>query len=97
MERSCAFDRKADTLYLCRTNIKKILKFLCNQWAVDRKAEWSIWMVYTKVKMPHQDISSLVEESSYHGLHGRPAIPQKLTGEVIVLPHFTPLRDIFVY
>ncbi|KAG6412914.1 hypothetical protein SASPL_125609 [Salvia splendens] len=31
-----------------RANAKKILESLCNQWAVDRKAEWSIWMVYTK-------------------------------------------------
>ncbi|KAI3454575.1 hypothetical protein Pfo_011238 [Paulownia fortunei] len=62
-----------------RANTKKILEFLSNQWAVDRKAEWSIWMVYTKVEMPHQYISSLVDESSYHGLHGRPPVLRKLT------------------
>ncbi|KAK4394594.1 hypothetical protein Sango_1613700 [Sesamum angolense] len=27
-----------------RANTKKILEFLRNQWAVNRKAEWSIWM-----------------------------------------------------
>ncbi|KAK6153349.1 hypothetical protein DH2020_012988 [Rehmannia glutinosa] len=50
-----------------RANIKKILEFLSNQWAVDRKAEWSIWMVYTKVEMPHQYISSVVDDTSNHG------------------------------
>ncbi|KAL7098636.1 hypothetical protein ACP275_09G030300 [Erythranthe tilingii] len=64
-----------------RANITKILEFLCNQWAVDRKSEWSIWMVYTKVEMPHQYISSLVDGSSYQGLHGRSPVMRKLTGD----------------
>ncbi|KAL3655328.1 hypothetical protein CASFOL_001114 [Castilleja foliolosa] len=50
-----------------RANIKKILDFLRNQWAVERKAEWSIWMIYTKVEMPHQYISSVVDDSSIRG------------------------------
>ncbi|GFP79957.1 protein fam135b [Phtheirospermum japonicum] len=54
-----------------RANIKKILDFLRNQWAVERKAEWSIWMVYTKVEMPHQYISSVVDDSSIRGSRGR--------------------------
>ncbi|KAL0355977.1 UNVERIFIED_CONTAM: hypothetical protein Sradi_4044600 [Sesamum radiatum] len=64
-----------------RANTKKILEFLRNQWAVNRKAEWSIWMVHTKVDMPHQYISSLVDASAYHGLHGRLAVPRKLTDD----------------
>ncbi|KZV39666.1 hypothetical protein F511_22691 [Dorcoceras hygrometricum] len=62
-----------------RANSKKILEFLRNQWAIDRKAEWSIWMVYTKVEMPHQYISSVVNESSYHGLRGKAPVLRKLT------------------
>ncbi|KAL6538299.1 hypothetical protein OROGR_012287 [Orobanche gracilis] len=54
-----------------RANIKKILEFLRNQWAVDRKAEWSIWMVYTKVQMPHQYISSVVDDFYIRGSRGR--------------------------
>ncbi|CAA0826641.1 Putative serine esterase family protein [Striga hermonthica] len=54
-----------------RANTKKILELLRNQWAADRKAEWSIWMVYTKVEMPHQYISSVVDDSSSHGSRGR--------------------------
>ncbi|KAL0364622.1 UNVERIFIED_CONTAM: hypothetical protein Sangu_0559800 [Sesamum angustifolium] len=57
-----------------RANIKKIVEFLCNQWALDRRAEWSIWMVYTKVEMPHQYISNVVDDSSIHGLRGRATI-----------------------
>ncbi|XP_073316934.1 uncharacterized protein [Primulina huaijiensis] len=62
-----------------RANIKKILEFLRNQWTIDRKAEWSIWMIYTKVEMPHQYISSVVDESSYHVLRGKTG--RKLTND----------------
>ncbi|XP_042003199.1 protein FAM135B-like isoform X2 [Salvia splendens] len=54
-----------------RANAKKILEYLCNQWAVDRKAEWSIWMVYTKAEIPHQYISSVVDDTAIRGLRGR--------------------------
>ncbi|KAG8388639.1 hypothetical protein BUALT_Bualt02G0146300 [Buddleja alternifolia] len=64
-----------------RGNTKKILEVLRDQWAVDRKAEWSIWMVYTKVEMPHQYISSAVNSSSYHQLRGRAPVLRKLTGD----------------
>ncbi|KAL0385010.1 UNVERIFIED_CONTAM: protein FAM [Sesamum radiatum] len=64
-----------------RANIKKIVEFLCNQWALDRRAEWSIWMVYTKVEMPHQYISNVVDDSSIHGLRGRAPSLRKLTGD----------------
>ncbi|KAL2515841.1 putative serine esterase family protein [Forsythia ovata] len=66
-----------------RANKTKILEFLCNQWAIDRKAEWSIWMVHTKVEMPHQYVSSEVDESSYHALHGRAPVLRKLTGDPV--------------
>ncbi|XP_073123959.1 uncharacterized protein [Henckelia pumila] len=66
-----------------RANIKKILEFLRNQWAIDRKAEWSIWMVYTKVEMPHQYISSVVDESSYQVLRGKAPVLRKLTSDPV--------------
>ncbi|KAL8529718.1 hypothetical protein ACS0TY_006963 [Phlomoides rotata] len=68
-------------LYFHRANIKKIVEYLHNQWAVDRKAEWSIWMVHTKVDMPRQYISSVVEDSSVRGLRGRGSSLWKLTGD----------------
>ncbi|KAL7153367.1 hypothetical protein ABFS83_04G163900 [Erythranthe nasuta] len=64
-----------------RANKTKILEFLCNQWAVDRKAEWSIWMVHTKVEMPHPYISGVVDDSSNHGLRGRGLNLRKLTAD----------------
>uniref|UniRef100_A0A7N0RGB8 DUF676 domain-containing protein n=1 Tax=Kalanchoe fedtschenkoi TaxID=63787 RepID=A0A7N0RGB8_KALFE len=53
-----------------RIHRKKLLEFLRESWANDRRAEWSIWMVYSKVEMPHQYISSAVDDSSYHGRKG---------------------------
>ncbi|KAL4592281.1 hypothetical protein LXL04_005269 [Taraxacum kok-saghyz] len=49
-----------------RANKTKVLEHLRNSWAVDRRAEWSIWMVYSKVEMPHQPIRSAVDDSAYH-------------------------------
>lgn len=54
-----------------RDNKTRILEFLRDAWAKDRKAEWSIWMVYSKVQMPHHYINSRNDESSYRGVHRR--------------------------
>lgn len=76
------------TLYLWNIFLKfhrayktKILEFLREQWSIDRRAEWSIWMVYMKVEMPHQYISSAVDDSSVHSLHGRSPILRRLAEE----------------
>ncbi|KAL5054602.1 hypothetical protein RYX36_035284 [Vicia faba] len=53
-----------------RENKTKILEFLRKSWAIDRRTEWSIWMVYSKVAMPHQYLHNRVEGISlHHGLH----------------------------
>ncbi|XP_051133330.1 uncharacterized protein LOC127252978 isoform X2 [Andrographis paniculata] len=62
-----------------RVNVKKILEFLCEEWAVDRQTEWSIWMVHTKVEMPHQHVSSMSEDSSSNGSRGKTLSLRKLT------------------
>ncbi|KAG8632741.1 protein FAM135A isoform X2 [Manihot esculenta] len=49
-----------------RATNTEILEFLHNVWAKDRRAEWSIWMVYSKVDMPHHYISSGNSDSSHH-------------------------------
>ncbi|XP_059650912.1 uncharacterized protein LOC132297640 [Cornus florida] len=59
-----------------RANKIKILENLRDAWANDRKAEWSIWMVYSKVEMPHQ--YSGVDDSSYHSVRGK-LLLRKLT------------------
>ncbi|CAI9112471.1 OLC1v1012925C2 [Oldenlandia corymbosa var. corymbosa] len=62
-----------------RANKSKILEYLRDQWAIDRRAEWSIWMVYSKVEMPHQYISSAVDDSTYHANRGRAPVLRKIT------------------
>ncbi|KAK4271109.1 hypothetical protein QN277_019849 [Acacia crassicarpa] len=47
-----------------RENKMMIMEFLHNSWANDRRAEWSIWMVYSRVEMPHRYLSS---RTSFHG------------------------------
>ncbi|KAJ9558892.1 hypothetical protein OSB04_013506 [Centaurea solstitialis] len=49
-----------------RANKTKILEHLRNSWAIDRRAEWSIWMVYSKVEMPHQYTGGEIDDSLYH-------------------------------
>ncbi|KAK4770497.1 hypothetical protein SAY87_031029 [Trapa incisa] len=48
-----------------RANKKSIMEYLRDAWAVDRRAEWSIWMVYKKVEMPHHYINSEFDEASH--------------------------------
>ncbi|CAK9175682.1 unnamed protein product [Ilex paraguariensis] len=62
-------------------NKTKVLEVLRDAWANDRRAEWSIWMVYTKVEMPHQYIISEVDESSYHGVRGKAPVLRKLADD----------------
>ncbi|PNY13108.1 hypothetical protein L195_g009756, partial [Trifolium pratense] len=53
-----------------RENKTKILEFLRKSWAIDRRTEWSIWMVYSKVAMPHQYLHNRVEGTPlHHGVH----------------------------
>lgn len=68
-----------------RANERKILEFLRDAWAKDRRAEWSIWMVYSKVEMPHHYLNSGGVESPHHGAHKRVTSLWKLTDDVSVL------------
>jgi hypothetical protein len=72
----------ADLEIHSRANERKILEFLRDAWAKDRRAEWSIWMVYSKVEMPHHYINSGGDESSPHGVHKRVSSLWKLTDDV---------------
>ncbi|KAI4366512.1 hypothetical protein MLD38_022382 [Melastoma candidum] len=47
-----------------RANKTSILDYLRDAWGTDRRAEWSIWMVYSKVDMPHRYIHSGPDEPS---------------------------------
>ncbi|KAF6163663.1 hypothetical protein GIB67_036123 [Kingdonia uniflora] len=61
-----------------RSNRTKILEVLRDAWASDRRAEWSIWMVYSKVEMPHHYLRSGVDDSSQHSIRGKSLISRKL-------------------
>ncbi|KAL8099294.1 uncharacterized protein LOC141683483 isoform X1 [Apium graveolens] len=61
-----------------RANKTKILEILRDTWASDRKAEWSIWMVYSKVEMPNQYISSDVDGASQQALRRKALVLRKL-------------------
>ncbi|GAU14295.1 hypothetical protein TSUD_308540 [Trifolium subterraneum] len=74
-------------LKIHRENKTEILEFLRNTWAKDRKSEWSIWMMYSKVEMPHHYINSGNDESSRRGMHKRVSSLWKLPDE----PHETAI------
>lgn len=66
-----------------RANKTKILEILRDTWASDRKAEWSIWMVYSKVEMPNQYISSDIDGASQQALRRKALVLRKLNEDVI--------------
>ncbi|KAE8679923.1 Serine esterase family protein, putative isoform 4 [Hibiscus syriacus] len=59
----------------------EILQFLRDAWVKDRRAEWSIWMVYNKVEMPHHYINGGFDEPSHHLVHKRGPNLMKLTDD----------------
>lgn len=66
-----------------RANKTKILEILRDTWASDRKAEWSIWMVYSKIEMPNQYISSDIDGASQQALRRKALVLRKLNEDVI--------------
>uniref|UniRef100_A0A1J3IMM7 DUF676 domain-containing protein n=1 Tax=Noccaea caerulescens TaxID=107243 RepID=A0A1J3IMM7_NOCCA len=60
-----------------RDNNTKVLDYLRDIWRKDRRAEWSIWMVYSKVEMPHHFISGM-EDTSTHSSHKKVTTSSKL-------------------
>lgn len=54
-----------DQPLLSRLDRREIIEYLKESWAIHRKAEWSIRMVYSKAEMPHQYLSTPMD-SSYH-------------------------------
>ncbi|KAK9665800.1 hypothetical protein RND81_14G137500 [Saponaria officinalis] len=65
-----------------RANKTKITEYLRESWAKDRRTEWSIWMVHSKVEMPHHYISSRGDEVLHHGgLRGKVSVLRKLVDD----------------
>lgn len=70
-------------MVIFRANKTSIMEYLRDAWATDRRAEWSIWMVYTKVEMPLQYIHSGADEPTHHGVHRRVSSLWKLADDVL--------------
>ncbi|XP_004504749.1 uncharacterized protein [Cicer arietinum] len=66
-----------------RENKTKILEFLRKSWAIDRRTEWSIWMVYTKVAMPHQYMNRIEGTALHHGVRRSSLSPGGLIDDPI--------------
>ncbi|KAK7319366.1 hypothetical protein RJT34_04086 [Clitoria ternatea] len=67
-----------------RENKTKILEFLHMSWVIDRRTEWSIWMVYSKVAMPHQYMINGVEGTSLsHGIRRSSINTRRLSDDPI--------------
>ncbi|ESQ29590.1 hypothetical protein EUTSA_v10023308mg [Eutrema salsugineum] len=62
-----------------RDNNTKILEYLRDIWTKDRRAEWSIWMVYSKVEMPHHFINSGMSDIINYSAHKKVSSVLKLT------------------
>ncbi|XP_044479099.1 protein FAM135B-like isoform X2 [Mangifera indica] len=60
-----------------RANRAKVMEFLCDTWANDRKAEWSIWMMYSKAEVPSHLLSTGLDESSYRAFRAKALSMQK--------------------
>ncbi|KAK7368749.1 hypothetical protein VNO80_10779 [Phaseolus coccineus] len=67
-----------------RENKTKILEFLQKTWVIDRRTEWSIWMVYSKVAMPRQNMNNGVEGTLMsHGVHRSSILTRRFTNDPI--------------
>ncbi|XP_073003189.1 uncharacterized protein [Typha latifolia] len=62
-----------------RTNRIKILEYLYDVWATDRKTEWSIWTVHSKIDIPHRYLRSGTDDSSNRNSLGRAIVSRKFT------------------
>lgn len=54
-----------------RINRMKILEYLYHAWAVDRKTEWSIWMVHSKIDIPHRYLRSVADDPAHRSSLGK--------------------------
>lgn len=69
-------------LYLYRVNSVKVMEYLRNSWAGDRKSEWSIWMVHSKVDIPHRYLKSGANKAFDLSVPGKASLSKKLSNDV---------------
>lgn len=54
-----------------RAHRTKIVELLRSAWAADRKAEWSIWMVHSKIEIPLRYLKSTSNDSTQRSALGK--------------------------
>ncbi|XP_073013960.1 uncharacterized protein [Typha latifolia] len=64
-----------------RANRIKIMEHLHDVWASDRKAEWSIWTVHSRIDIPHRYLRSWAVDSSHPNSLGKVVAPRKFTDD----------------
>lgn len=74
-------------LPLYRINRFKIVDYLHDVWANDRKTEWSIWTVHSKIEIPHRYLRSGTDESSHRNSIGKMVASRKIPEDVIDFYH----------
>jgi hypothetical protein len=68
----------------CRTHRVKILDYLHAIWDFDRKSEWSIWIIHSKIDIPHRYLRSMTDDSPRHGHLRRISSSRKVHLDVII-------------
>ncbi|AQK58891.1 uncharacterized protein [Zea mays] len=49
-----------------RTHKDKVMGYLHDMWDINRKAEWSIWIIHSKIEIPHRYLRSMNDDSPRH-------------------------------
>ncbi|XP_042427515.1 protein FAM135B-like isoform X1 [Zingiber officinale] len=57
-----------------RINRVKILEHLLGVWSMDRKVDWSVWVVHSKMEVPNHYLRNGSNESSHHNITGKVAV-----------------------
>lgn len=70
-------------LFRYRINRIKIIEHLYDVWAADRKAEWSIWTVHSKIDMPTHYLRSGADDSSHRNSLGKVVVSRKFSDDVL--------------
>jgi hypothetical protein len=70
----------------------KILDYLHDIWDVDRKSEWSIWIVHSKIEIPHRYMHSVSDSSSPRHSLRRVSSSKKLHHDVIAFSRMFTMK-----
>lgn len=84
MQEKLVFNGYLSLSVVSRINRVKILEHLLGVWSMDRKVDWSVWVVHSKMEVPNHYLRNGSNESSHHNITGKVAV-RKANDEVFVL------------